>query len=104
MQKILPFFFRVVHANDAVVRLSPCCLNVDLSHKGCKVKDLCPIHGGQEIWYHSGMDQNDTYKVCGKDGDGSCGNRFIVSVEDHRFYFERDLAEHCLKKSVVVPM
>ncbi len=103
MQEILPRFFRVVHAQDAIVNLAPCCINKNFQHKDCKIKRYCPCHGGKEIWYENSMGPDDTYQVCHGDGDGSCPRHFRMSLKDHMVYFEKTIASECKKESVVAP-
>ncbi len=98
MLKGLPNFFRVVHSNDIVIRLAPCCSALFLN---CKVKDHCPLHGGEELWYDNDMETDDTYVVCDKDGDTSCKNMFASSLLDHLTYFGVRLGSYCVKKSDV---
>ncbi len=91
MTKKLPNFFRVVHRYDACADLALCCTTLPIHAGKCRIDKKCPYHGGQEVWYSDDMVPDAEYKLCGVDGDNSCGNGIRKSVHDHLEYFANRL-------------
>ena len=105
--QVLPYAFRVVHADDIVPHLPKCAkdnndprIRLNLSgSRPCDPNNLEEsYHHGIEIWYPGEMGFNDVYYEClgtPRNEDFACSDSLIFHFHDykkyiasHRYYFE----------------
>eukprot|EP01064_Diplonema_japonicum_P028261 TRINITY_DN4295_c0_g1_i1.p1 TRINITY_DN4295_c0_g1~~TRINITY_DN4295_c0_g1_i1.p1 ORF type:complete len:466 (+),score=58.52 TRINITY_DN4295_c0_g1_i1:1502-2899(+) len=95
----LPQMFRVVHADDCVPHLCPCCA----SGIQCLQAETCPYHVAQEVWYPRVVMAPENYTMCDpNDGeDPRCSNSQTVtlSVQNHLYYFGMKVGDYCYNPS-----
>uniref|UniRef100_A0A0K0FYI4 Lipase_3 domain-containing protein n=1 Tax=Strongyloides venezuelensis TaxID=75913 RepID=A0A0K0FYI4_STRVS len=108
--RLVPKSWRVVHRLDIVPHLPACAK--DLNSRLIKFKNddskPCnpyggnyPYHHGTEIWYPTGMSENDTFYECTGspiNEDFSCSDslsfevsKYSTYISDHRHYFEHKI-------------
>jgi hypothetical protein len=87
--------FRVVHENDIVPHLPPCCLTIS---NNCPTTAGCPYQHPVEEWYDNSMVPGSTWKACSTTNgeDPTCSDSQIdVSIPDHLVYFGLDVGSGC---------
>ena len=83
---------RVVHGGDIVAHLPVCC---SILESKCSTSDSCPYHISNEYWYDNKMTDINDFKTCNGGEDNSCSKVFDVSVDDHLYYYNWEVGDHC---------
>uniref|UniRef100_A0A914QP68 Fungal lipase-like domain-containing protein n=1 Tax=Panagrolaimus davidi TaxID=227884 RepID=A0A914QP68_9BILA len=101
--QILPYAFRVVHADDIVPHLPKCAKDNmtknAMGSRACSTTNLIEgYHHGIEIWYPGQMGFQDIYYEClgtPKNEDFACSDSLVFKADQykkyiasHRYYFE----------------
>eukprot|EP01059_Diplonema_ambulator_P021459 TRINITY_DN3564_c0_g3_i1.p1 TRINITY_DN3564_c0_g3~~TRINITY_DN3564_c0_g3_i1.p1 ORF type:complete len:469 (+),score=97.56 TRINITY_DN3564_c0_g3_i1:43-1449(+) len=91
----LPQMFRVIHYDDEIPHLCPCCADGIY----CQNAETCPYHVSREIWYQQEMIPNSNFTMCNTaDGeDPLCSNSLSmpVSLNNHLYYFGIVVGSYC---------
>ncbi|CAD5223964.1 unnamed protein product [Bursaphelenchus okinawaensis] len=72
-EKLLPDYYRVVHAQDTITTVYPTLLGYSHHHT--------------QIWYNNNMTYGDRYIECFGENDMRCPVRASLDMFDHRHYF-----------------
>mmetsp|Transcript_28536 Transcript_28536/g.37339 ORF Transcript_28536/g.37339 Transcript_28536/m.37339 type:complete len:311 (-) Transcript_28536:383-1315(-) len=95
LTKACSSLWRIVHRSDMVVHLPLCCHSLTM---GCREDTTCPYHSTNQVWYNNDMMDKGDYKICGGSGENkTCENTFDLSVNDHLYYFNIRIGQHCKK-------
>ncbi|KAJ9456247.1 Lipase [Diplonema papillatum] len=87
--------FRVVHADDCIPHLCPCCANGIL----CLQAATCPYHISQEIWYPKTFMNSSEFYTCSETDaeDPTCSNSqgITLGVQNHLYYMGVQVGSYC---------